>query len=145
MGNRVHVVKKQREYGNSEAFNWAFEEFKDLLISLGCNVCEQDEYSSDFEMSCEDYERAMTILKRIIKAQKKDKDMDLNGIDFSDLASPEDTPDWEKFDPDNYDFNDVIDNAERLNGYSMEEILKIMQTFWKERDKKSSWIQFCSF
>ena len=145
MGNRVHVVKKQREYGNSEAFNWAFEEFKDLLSSLGCNVCEQDEYSSDFEMSCEDYERAMTILKRIIKAQKKDKDMDLNDIDFSDLASPEDTPDWEKFDPDNYDFNDVIDNAEKLNGYSLEEILKIMQTFWKERDKKSSWIQFSSF
>jgi hypothetical protein len=145
MGNRVHVVKKQREYGNSEAFNWAFEEFKDLLSSLGCNVCEQDEYSSDFEMSCEDYERAMTILKRIIKAQKKDKDMDLNDIDFSDLASPEDTPDWEKFDPDNYDFNDVIDNAEKLNGYSLEEILEIMQTFWKERDKKSSWIQFSSF
>jgi hypothetical protein len=145
MGNRVHVVKKQREYGDSEAFNWAFKEFKDLLSSLGCDVCEQDEYSSDFEMSCEDYERAMTILKRIIKAQKKDKDMDLNDIDFSDLASPEDTPDWEKFDPDNYDFNDVIDNAEKLNGYSLEEILKIMQTFWKERDKKSSWIQFCSF
>lgn len=145
MGNRVHVVKKQREYGNSEAFNWAFEEFKDLLSSLGCNVCEQDDYSSDFEMSCEDYERAMTILKRIIKAQKKDKDMDLNDIDFSDLASPEDTPDWEKFDPDNYDFNDVIDNAEKLNGYSLDEILEIMQTFWKERDKKSSWIQFCSF
>ena len=145
MGNRVHVVKKQREYGNSEAFNWAFEEFKDLLRDLGCNVCEQDEYSQDFEMSCDEYKRGMEILKRIIKALKKDKDMDLNDIDFSDLASPEDTPDWEKFDPDNYDFNDVIDNAEKLNGYSLEEILKIMQTFWKERDKKSSWIQFCSF
>ena len=145
MGNRVHVVKKQREYGNSEAFNWAFEEFKDLLSSLGCDVCEQDEYSSDFEMPCDEYERAMTILTRIIEAKKKDKNMDLNDIDFSDLASPEDTPDWEKFDPDNYDFNDVIDNAEKLNGYSLDEILKIMQTFWKERDKKSSWIQFCSF
>jgi predicted helicase len=94
-------------------------------------------------MSCEDYERAMTILTRIIEAKKKD--MDLNDIDLSDLASPDDTPDWEKFDPDDYDLNDVIDNAERLEGYSMEEILKIMQTFWKERDKKSSWIQFCSF
>ena len=143
MGKLVHVVKKQREYGNSEAFNWAFEEFKDLLSSLGCNVCEQDEYSSDFEMSCEDYQRAMTILTRIIEAKKKD--MDLNDIDLSDLASPEDTPDWEKFDPDDYDLNDVIDNAERLEGYSMEEILKIMQTFWEERDKNSSWIQFASF
>ena len=145
MGNRVHVVKKQREYGNSEAFNWAFEEFKDLLSSLGCNVYEQDEYSSDFETPCEEYERAMTILTRIIEAQKKDKDMDLNDIDFSDLASPEDTPDWDKFDPDKYDFNDVIDDIEKLNGYSIEEILKIMQTFWEERDKNSSWIQFCSF
>lgn len=145
MGKRVHVVKKQREYGKSEAFNWAFEEFKNLLSSLGCNVCEQDEYSSDFEMSCEDYERAMTILKRIIEAQKKDKDMDLNDIDFSDLASPEDTSEWERFDPANYDFNYVIKIAASLNGYSMEEILKIMQTFWEERDKNSSWIQFCSF
>ena len=145
MGNRVHVVKKQREYGNSEAFNWAFEEFKDFLSSLGCNVCGQDEYSSDFEMSCEEYERAMTILARIIEAQKKDKDMDLNDIDFSDLASPEGTSDWEKFDPDNYDFNNVIKDAEKLNGYSMKEILEIMQIFWEERDKNSSWIQFCSF
>ena len=52
MGNRVHVVKVQREYGKSEAFNWKFEEFKDLLTSLGCNVCEQEEYSSDFEIIC---------------------------------------------------------------------------------------------
>ena len=145
MGNRVHVVKKQREYGNSKAFYWAFEEFKDLLISLGCNVCEQDEYSFDFEMPCEEYERAMTILTRIIEAQKKDKDMDLNNIDFSDLASPEDTPDWYSFDPNNYDFNYVIECVEKLEGYSMDEILEIMQTFWEERDKNSSWIQFCSF
>jgi len=143
MGKRVHVVKKQREYGKSEAFNWAG--FKNLLSSLGCNVCEQDEYSSDFEMFCEDYERAMTILKRIIDAQKKDKDMDLNDIDFSDLSSPEGTSEWEWFDPANYDFNYVIEIAANLNGYSMEEILKIMQTFWEERDKNSSWIQFCSF
>ena len=145
MGNRVHVIKKQREYGASEAFNWAFEEFKDLLTSLGCNVCEEEECSSDFEMSCDEYERAMTILSRIIEAKKKDKDMDLNDIDFSDLTSPEDTPDWESFNPNEYDFNEVIDNVKSLNGYSMEEILKIMQAFWEERDKNSSWIQFCSF
>ena len=145
MGNRVHVVKKQREYGNSEAFNWDFEEFKDLLSSLGCNVYEQCEYSSDFETPCEEYERAMTILKRIIDAHKNDKDMDLNDIDFSDLASPEYTPDCEKFDPDKYDFNVVIYNAERLKEYSLDEILKIMYTFWKERDKNSSYIQFYYF
>ena len=145
MGNRVHVVKKQIEYGKSGYFNWAVEEFKDLLSSLGCNACALDEYSSDFEMPCDEYERAMTILTRIIEAKKKDKNMDLNDIDFSDLASPEDTPDWEKFDPDNYDFNDVIDIAKNLQDYSMEEILENMKTFWEERDKNSSWIQFCSF
>ena len=96
-------------------------------------------------MPCEEYERAMTILTRIIEAQKKDKDMDLNNIDFSDLASPEDTPDWYSFDPNNYDFNYVIKCVEKLEGYSMDEILEIMQTFWEERDKNSSWIQFCSF
>ena len=145
MGNRVHVVKKQREYGKSEAFNWAFDEFNDLLSSLGCNVCTLDGYSPDIEIFCDEYERAMTILTRIIEAKKKDKNMDLNDIDFSDLASPEDTPDWEKFDPDSYDFNDVIDKAKKLQDYSMEKILEIMQTFWEERDKNSSWIQFCSF
>ena len=82
MGNRVHVVKVQREYGKSEAFNWKFEEFKDLLTSLGCNVCEQEEYSSDFEIVCDEYERAMTILKRIVDAIKDDDGVDLNTIDF---------------------------------------------------------------
>jgi hypothetical protein len=145
MGNRVHVVKKQREYGNSEAFNWAFEEFKDLLRDLGCDVCEKDEYSSDFEMSCDDYERGMKILKRIKKALKKDENFDLNKLDFSDLKYGDDEPDWCSFDPDNYDWNDVKDDVKKLNDYSIDEILEIMQTFWKERDKKSSWIQFCSF
>ena len=145
MGNRVHVVKKQREYGKSEAFNWTFEEFKELLRDLGCKVCEQDEYSSDFEMSCDEYKRGMEILKRIKKALKKDEKFDLNKLDFSDLKSGDDDPDWCSFDPDKYDFNNVKYDVKKLNDYSIDEILKIMQTFWKERDKKSSWIQFCSF
>ena len=145
MGNRVHVVKVQREYGKSEAFNWKFEEFKDLLTSLGCNVCEQEEYSSDFEIICNEYERAMTILKRIVDAMKDDDGVDLNTIDFSDLKGDEDVPDWCQFDPARYDFNEVVLYAKRLPDYSMEEILGIMKEFWGERDKKSSWIQFCSF
>lgn len=145
MGNRVHVVKKQREYGSSEAFNWAFEEFKDLLRDLGCNVCEQDEYSPDFEMSCEEYERGIEILKRIKDALDQDEDFDLNCLNFSDLASGDDEPDWCSFDPDNYDWNDVKYDVKKLNDYSIGEILKIMQDFWEERDKNSSWIQFCSF
>lgn len=145
MGNRVHVVKTQREYGNSEAFNWAFNEFKELLTSLGCDVCEQEEYSSDFEIYCNEYERAMTILKRIIDAIKENEGVDLNTIDFSDLKSDEDVPDWCQFDPARYNFNEVVLRAKRIDGYSMEEILGIMQAFWEERDKKSSWIQFCAF
>ena len=145
MGNRVHVVKKQREYGGTEAFNWAFEEFKDLLRDLGCNVCEQDEYSPDFEMSCEEYERGIEILKRIKDALDQDENFDLNCLNFSDLTSDDDEPDWCSFDPDNYDWNDVKDDLKKLNDYSIGEILKIMQDFWEERDKNSSWIQFCSF
>ena len=87
----------------------------------------------------------MTILIIIIEVHKIDNYIDFNNIDFSDLASPEDTPDWYSFDPNNYDFNYVIKCVEKHEGYSMDEILEIMQTFWEERDKKSSWIQFCSF
>lgn len=141
MGNRVHVVKKQREYGKSCAFNWAYEEFKTLLRDLGCNVCEQDEYSSDFEMEVDDYSRAMKILQRI----KDNPDMDPNYIDFSDFKSSDDTPEWAAFDPDDYDFNDVLSDIEKLEGYSIDDILDIMQTFYDERDKNSGWIQFCSF
>lgn len=141
MGNRVHVVKKQREYGNSCAFNWADEEFKTLLRDLGCNVCEQDEYSSDFEMEVDDYSRAMKILQRI----KDNPDMDPNNIDFSDFKSSDDTPEWSAFDPDDYDFNYVLSDIEKLEGYSIDDILDIMQTFYDERDKNSKWIQFCSF
>ena len=46
MGNMIHVVKKQREYGKSEAFKYGFGEFKDLLSSLGCEVYDLDDYSS---------------------------------------------------------------------------------------------------
>jgi hypothetical protein len=147
MGNRVHVVKKQRKYGDTEAFNWNYQEFKDLLSNLGCNVCEQDEEgcSSEFEMTCDDYKRAMEILKRIIAALKKNKDVDLNTLDFSDLASSDDDPDWCSFDPDNYDWNDVKDSVDKLEGYSIDEILKIMRSFWSERDKKSDWIQFSAW
>lgn len=141
MGNRVHVVKKQREYGNSGAFNYAYEEFKTLLSDLGCNVCEQDEYSSDFEMEVDDYSRAMKILQRI----KDNPDMDPNNIDFSDFKSSDDTPEWSAFDPDDYDFNYVLSDIEKLEGYSIDDILDIMQTFYDERDKNSKWIQFCSF
>ena len=127
MGNMLHVVKKQREYGKSKAFKYGFGEFKDLLSSLGCEVYDLDDYSSsDFEIPCEEYERAMTILARIIEAQKKDKDMDLNDINFSDLKSGDDDPDWCFFDPDNYDFNDVKDDLKKLNDYSIDEILKII-------------------
>ena len=67
------------------------------------------------------------------------------GLDFSDLASDDDEPDWCSFDPDNYDWNDVKDSVDKLEGYSIDEILKIMRSFWSERDKKSDWIQFSAW
>ena len=147
MGNRVHVVKKQREYGSKEAFNHQYEQFKTLLRNLTCDVYEEDEGSRNFEMSCVDYERAMKILSRIKDALDKDENTDLNKIDLSDCIPVYDieVPDWCRFDISRYDFNDVKDTLKKFPEYSIEEILKIMQDFFDERDKNSDWIQFSSF
>ena len=137
MGKRVHVVSKQREYGDSEAFNWANEEFKDLLRDLGCNVCEQDEYSDDFELLTAHYEVALNILKRM------KGNPDLTNEDIADLKYGEDD-DYDSIDPDMIELEDVKDDIEKL-GYSLEELINVLEMFYDERDKNSSWIQFSAW
>ena len=137
MGKRVHVVSKQREYGDSEAFNWANEEFKDLLRDLGCNVCEQDEYSDDFELLTAHYEVALNILKRM------KENPDLTNEDIADLKYGEDD-DYDAIDPDMIELDDVKDDIEKL-GYSLEELINVLENFYDERDKNSSWIQFSAW
>lgn len=117
MGKRVHVVKKQMEYGTTEAFNWAQEEFKELLHSLDCSVSEQDECSDFFEADCDEYVRGMEYLREY-KNGKRDFDV----IDSDDVEA-----------------------ALSELGMTAEQVLEVMESFWKERDKKSGWIQFSAW
>ena len=134
MGKRIHVVKKQPKYGNTEAFNWKQEEFKNLLDSLYCNVC-GEEYSDNFECEKRNYERAIEILKRFKKDGKDAKLSDLPTFesDFSEPIS------------DVIDFEQVQECLNDLWGSSdetIDKIIKVMEDFLEEADPDSSWISF---
>ena len=73
MGKRVHVVKKREEYGDTQCFNWMFEEWKNLLGILGAEVHEEDEYSDRWEVETSEYENAMENLKLYAKGASMEK------------------------------------------------------------------------
>jgi lipid II:glycine glycyltransferase (peptidoglycan interpeptide bridge formation enzyme) len=148
MGKRLHVVKKQREYGSTEAFNWCFDKFRDLIDNLGCNTCSEDEYSDFWELTKEEYKRAINILKLM-------KDVPFKG-NYSEQAKKIDqiiaSEKYQKLFSANYDDDcsitaediDLYDVVKSLNDLDIElnELISIMNGFLKEADKKSDWIQF---
>ena len=125
MGKRVHVVKRQAEYGSSEAFNWCYQEFHHLLDLFGCDVCSEDEYSDFFECDADSYKIALVALKDYKKKGIKSKKM----LDLME----------------EYGFDEVEleEYLSELGG--IDEVIDAMECFWKERDKKSRWIQFSAF
>ena len=98
MGKRVHVVKKQEKYGDSEAFNWKQDEFIDLLESLNCQIDNNED--DRFEVLAEEYECAINYLKDI-KAGK---------TDFDDI--------------DLLEFNEALEDLD----YSIDELIEVMAT-----------------
>jgi len=136
MGKRVHVVSKQVEYGNTEAFNWKGEEFKCLLRNCGANACGED-YSDNFDLPVGDYERSLTILKRM------KENPDLTNDDLADLKV--ETEDGQNnFDPDLIDINDIKESIKILD-YTIEELIEILENFYEERDKDNDWIEFSAW
>lgn len=125
MGQRVHVIKKRAEYGNTEAFNWAHDKFENLLFSLACDVCKQEEYSTEFELLVGDYERAVEILKKIKEGKEKNTEIVLD--DDVELEAIEETIK-------DLGYEDKIGS-----------LIEIMENFYNERDKASSWIQFSAW
>ena len=127
MGNRVHVVRKMRQYGDTEAFNWHAEEFANFLNACDVEVLTLHEYDySDFEVFGSEYKKALDLVREL-KNAKGDKDkMD------------------KVFDKYNVEGEDVTERLETL-GYTIEDMYKTMLAFYRERDKKSDWIQFSSF
>lgn len=149
MGKRLHVVSKQRDFGNTEAFNWCFDKFRDLMGDLGCNICSEDEFSDFWEMTKDDYKRAIAILKLM-------KDVPLGKCDYSKqremIDHIENSDEFKKLfveDEESYctvsaedvNLNDVVVSLNDLD-IDLDELLGIMESFLKEADKKSDWIQF---
>lgn len=133
MGCRVHVVKKQREYGNSEAFNWKYSEFYSMLSNLGCNVYSPDDMGeSNFaEMQVSEYRAALNILESLRDGKEID-DADLTALNMS----------AEDFNADIKD--NVMQYIESL-GYELKDLCVVMEQFYEQRDQNSDWIQFEAF
>jgi hypothetical protein len=147
MGKRLHVVKRQREYGSTEAFNWCFDKFRDLMNDLGCNVCsDDDEYSDFWEMTKEDYKRAIAILKLMktvpLNGEYKEQKDAIKAIyeseKYKKLFDPEDEYAIKANDIELYD---VVISIKNLD-IDLNELIDIMTSFLKDADKKSDWIQF---
>ena len=148
MGKRLHVVKRQREYGSTEAFNWCFDKFRDLINDLGCNICgNEDEFSDFWEVTKDDYKRAIKIMKLMknvpldcdYSEQKKRIDQIEKSDKYKKLFSDEES--YCAITAEDIDLYDVINSLKNLD-IDFDELLRIMTDFLKESDKKSDWIQF---
>lgn len=147
MGKRLHVVKIQREYGSTDAFNWCFDKFRKLLDVLGCNVCADDESSDFWEMTKDEYKRAITILKMMkdvpmdgdYKEQKEKIDQIYNSEKYQELFSNDEC--ILSITTDDIELHDVIDSVKNID-IDLDELISIMESFLNEADKKSNWIQF---
>lgn len=124
MGKRVHVVSRHADYGKTEAFSWKSGEFKDLLESLGCEMCGIEYDYDNFECDIDEYEVALSLVKAY-KKMGKCKEVE------------------ELFDNANADIDDFEDGLEGLGG--LDNVLTSMQAFWNERDKDSGWISFSAW
>lgn len=115
MGKTLHVVKKREEYGGAEYFNWHYNEFADLLISLGCDVCSTDDYNNErFEVPTTDFKIAMEYFKQI-----KEGKTDFENFDVEDL------------------------NFDELGG--IDYVIEAMEVFYEQRDEKSHWMIFVAW
>lgn len=150
MGKRLHVVKKQREYGSVDAFNWCFDKFLKLLDVLGCCIESNDKYPDFWKLPKDEYNRSVAILKIVREAdvpmdgdlseQKEKIDQIYNSDKFKKLfVDTEDS--YCDITADSIDLYDVIDSLDSLD-IDLDELLDIMNSFLKEADKKSDWIQF---
>ena len=58
----LNVVSQMRKYGETSAFSLKTETFKELLVTLGCEVQEEDGNENDFEVGVDEYNLAYNIL-----------------------------------------------------------------------------------
>ena len=144
MGCRVHVVKRQPEYGTC-GFNWKSEQFKSFLDDMGCDTTGES-YADDFDCDVSAYKKAVWALSIYVHrtpsdarkkkpAQKRPKRydkflafLDEQGLDVSD------------FEADVCAMADLDDKAK-----AAKESLETMVAMLVERDKSSDYIAFSAF
>ena len=120
MGKRLHVATTYEvKFGKTEAFNYSYDKFYDLLDTLGGEpnyVCGDVDWPSDiFECTVEDYNDAVQNLEVYIS------------------------------DPDLLDESDDI--KEHLDALKMtaEEVLKIMKGYQQEADTRDGYLHFMNY
>ena len=118
MEKGLHVVSRQEKYGKTQAFNWSWNFFKELLNALGCEMYEREESSDRFEVEVSDYEEAM---------EKFDKFLNSGGLDNEMIDDIEQCT--------------LITNEQN----SCQWILDTMKAFYEERDKNEGFIVFVAY
>lgn len=120
MGKRLHVVKKREEYGELECFNWKYDEFAQLLGSLGCYVSFLSEDCSDrFDVPKDEFIKAMETLNEYKEGRIEDDEVYCDDIKEHLVAL-------------GYD--------ENVDG-----LMTLMETFLRESDGDSEWLTFVAW
>ena len=126
MGKRIHVVEKVDEYASVEGFNYQQSEFESLLNALGCYVSVDEGDSDRFEVSTEDYEKALTSFKAYMNGEEmpEDSDADDLGVEYAVKA---------------------LTNENETQKEAEKRILQLMEDFYESRDKDHDWMIFISW
>lgn len=120
MGKRLYVVSEVEEYGENEHFNWAFNEFANLLDALGCtpHIYGEDGDYSRFDVQLDEYEQAMKYMEKVVKGEL---------LDHTCVC-----------------LDEVEEALKKLGdeGFTKKYILEAMESFHEERDKRKSYMVF---
>jgi hypothetical protein len=131
MGYRLHVVKRQERFGDIEAFNWKNNEFADLLTTIGCNICGDEPYDR-FECLKSEFRKAIGIVKLYSeKGNLTEDDLSATGID----------PKCVDID----DINEILSSTKDELGYTLDELVRIMEQFLSESDPEGNYIIFVAW
>ena len=145
MGCRVHVVKRQREYGNTSSFNYSMEEFVNLLSELGCEVSQVEGDYHFCETDVNEFKRAIKIFERYIKNildGNNNRKAFISSMKKLNIAEEDMWYDEEDFFE---SMTDILTHLEKENNDDPKYLLGVLKDYLKERDKKSGWIQFEMF
>ena len=140
MGKRLYVATRfEVSYDSSAGFNWHYNEFKDLLGSLGVSTCDTsaeltDGYGDEWECPLDEFEGALEFLKEY-------KDV-IKGSEESDMSI-------ESNDNDIY-LSDVYRNIMSLDcgkdyDESVNEVIRMMELYLHQCAKGDGYMHFQAF